>query len=110
MLESKFTGKLLKALRRHPRLAGAVIWKHNDWSTAGIPDFSITHNQQTTWFEVKIFPNTPTKLQRHYLNLLGLSAFVITYGGDNAVGFERVNGYYTEMTFKELVEQIARVS
>ena len=78
MLEGKFTQKLLKALRSAPELHEAVIWKHSDWITAGVPDFSVTINGLTTWFEVKVAPNVPTKLQAYYLEKLQPRAYLVT--------------------------------
>jgi hypothetical protein len=61
MTESQFTQRLLKALRR--RMPQAVILKHMNPLTAGVPDFSVTRDEQnrfaglqnhTTWCEVKL--------------------------------------------------------
>ena len=78
MLERDFQRKLLSALKKHPALGGAVIFKHNDYMTAGVPDVSITLNGATTWFELKVHPNTPTKLQAHFLEKLKPRSMVVT--------------------------------
>lgn len=77
MTESAFTSKLLKALRAHPALRDAVIWKLNDRTTKGIPDVCIVLRGVTTWFELKVWPNRPTKIQWHYLEKLQRS-YVVT--------------------------------
>lgn len=82
MTESAFTRKLLRALRSHTVLKDAVIFKHADRFSAGIPDFSVTVNGRTTWWEVKVNPNQPTKLQSYFLTKLGSSAFLIKVGKD----------------------------
>jgi len=76
--ESKFTREIMKSLREHQLLKDAVIFKHNDFYTAGIPDLTITINGLTTWFELKVAPGQPTKLQQFFLDKLYPRAFVIT--------------------------------
>lgn len=78
MLEGAFTSKLLKKLRDHSALKDAVIFKHSDYFTRGVPDFSISINSLTTWWEVKMEPNEPTKIQAYYLNKLRPVSYVIT--------------------------------
>lgn len=51
MIESRYTRQLLHALRQ--RLPEAVVFKHNDLHTAGVPDFSISREGRTLWFEAK---------------------------------------------------------
>jgi hypothetical protein len=52
MTEADMSRKLVEHLQRG--LPGAVIFKHNDQVTAGIPDISLTWNGRTTWIEVKL--------------------------------------------------------
>lgn len=66
MTESDFQRKLRRALQA--RLPKAVIWKHNDRFTAGIPDISVTHEGRTTWLELKVGANDLTPLQRIMLD------------------------------------------
>jgi|SRR6266850_4298758 len=74
MTESTFCRKLLRALRSHAALRGAVIWKLNDRTTSGIPDFVVTTREgRTTWWEVKVAPNDLTKIQHYYLAKLRFS-------------------------------------
>lgn len=49
--EHTLVAKLIKTLRE--ALPEAVIIKHNDQLTAGIPDISITWNGKTSWWEIK---------------------------------------------------------
>jgi hypothetical protein len=60
----------------------AVIIKHNQYYGAGIPDFTVTIGKHTEWFEVKVFPNEPTKLQAHMLEALGAAGHLITVTKD----------------------------
>ncbi len=55
MKETDFTRKLKRELEH--RLPQAVVLKHTDMLTAGIPDLSITHDGRTTWIEVKLASN-----------------------------------------------------
>ncbi len=74
MTERAFTAKLLRALRFHAALKSAVVWKINDRTTGGIPDILISTSEgRTTFWEVKLYPNRPTKLQAYYLNKLRFS-------------------------------------
>jgi len=82
MTESAFTSRLLKALRSHAALRDAVIFKHADRFSAGVPDFSVTVGCRTTWWEVKVKPHVCTKLQSWYLAKLGACAFVIKTSND----------------------------
>jgi hypothetical protein len=51
MTESQMTRKLIASLKRmHPQ---AVIIKHSDRFTSGVPDLSITKDGVTTWIECK---------------------------------------------------------
>lgn len=52
MTESQFTCKLLKLLRQ--AMPDAVVLKHNDAMTSGIPDFSVSLAGRTLWVEVKL--------------------------------------------------------
>lgn len=101
MTESKFTSKLLKELRL--RLPGAVIFKHNDIGTAGIPDISITNERRTIWLEIKDSENKKKdRLQTETLRRLG--GFRITWlaGCKVAMINQNARGY----VFKDLVNVI----
>lgn len=52
MTEAHFTQRLLRALRQ--AMPDATIFKFNDRTTAGIPDFCICQGGKTTWCEVKL--------------------------------------------------------
>jgi len=49
--EATLTRALVKVLRAG--LPGAVVIKHADRFTAGVPDLSVTWGGRTTWLEVK---------------------------------------------------------
>jgi len=82
VLEGEFSRKLLAALRKHPALAKAVIIRHVNQFQAGVPDFSISIGKHTEFFELKIHPNRPTKLQAYYLKRLGEGGHLVTVEKD----------------------------
>lgn len=49
--ETYISGKLKTAIVT--MLPKAVVFKHSDYATVGIPDFSVTFNLRTIWLEVK---------------------------------------------------------
>jgi len=49
--EATLKSKLVKTLKE--TLPGAVVFRHEDKITAGIPDISVTWAGYTTWLEVK---------------------------------------------------------
>lgn len=51
MTEASLTSALVKLARE--QLRGAVVLKHADSFTYGIPDLSVTWHGKTTWWEVK---------------------------------------------------------
>lgn len=107
MTESAFTRKLLRALRGHAALRGAVIWKLNDRTTGGIPDILVQESEgHTTFWEVKIAPNGCTKLQKYYLDRLRFS-WVVVASADGRTCFLSPSDM-TPGTFEELVEEIVR--
>lgn len=66
MNEASMTRDIIRDLRKaFPR---AVIFKHHDLSTAGIPDMSVTFNNLTHWIELKFFKNNETKstIDKHF--------------------------------------------
>lgn len=50
MNEATLTRSLVQKLRALP---GAIVFKHSDGRTAGIPDLSVNYLKRTTWIEVK---------------------------------------------------------
>ncbi len=56
MMEGKFNAKLIKALREKlgPE---SVVTKISDAYTAGIPDFFVSSEGKTSWFESKLTTN-----------------------------------------------------
>jgi hypothetical protein len=80
--ETEVKGKLVKYLKQE--LRNAVIFRHEDKYSAGIPDISLTDNGFTLWIEVKhVTPKKPFKstgLQTHTAQRLenrGRCVFVI---------------------------------
>jgi len=109
MREAIFTRKLLRALRSHAALKDAVIFKYADRFSAGIPDFSVTLNERTTWWEVKVKPNTMTKLQSWFIAKLGATAFCIRTTKDGK-WVEIFNANYGRGTnFDAAIEEIAKM-
>lgn len=52
MKERDFVEKIQQAIKAEPELAGAVVFKHAETLTSGIPDLSVT-TSRTAWVEVK---------------------------------------------------------
>ena len=52
MNESQFKAAVCKSIRK--QLPGAVVFRHEDRLTAGIPDISVTWHGRTVWLEAKI--------------------------------------------------------
>jgi hypothetical protein len=77
--EAAFQSKLLKALRSHPALRDAVIVKLNDRFTRGLPDIMICLHGVTTFFELKKWPETPTKIQSYFLQRMAPNSWVLTF-------------------------------
>jgi hypothetical protein len=107
MTESVFQRKLLAALKAHQALHEAVIWKLNDRFTRGIPDVLVSICGVTTFFELKCWPNTPTKIQAHFLCKLTPRAHVITrlLSGQVVVGYH----FSVPLEFDDAVEAIVRL-
>lgn len=109
--ESDFTRNLLKEIRQHPDMRAAVVYKHNDFYTAGIPDFSISMGLKTTWWEVKVEPNAPTKLQQIYLEKLSPGSYIITKMKDKRIKIERVGGSQLfALSVKEAAERVVQAA
>jgi len=86
ILEGSFTRHLKRKLEAHPLLKSAVVWKHADRFSAGIPDLSVSIGARTIWFEIKVKPRELTKLQRYYLARLnsGASLIIAEHNGKSA--------------------------
>lgn len=108
MTESQFTARLLRALRAHPALRDAVIWKLNDRTTKGIPDFVIVEGSMTLWCEVKVASNMPDKIQMHWLKKLRRGAALICASSDGtAAAFTSpIDGKSSFVTFDDLLNLI----
>lgn len=78
MKESVVSAKLRKELVS----LGAVSWKMSDRFHASRPDLLVAYNRITSFIEVKVYPNTTTKLQQVTLNELynvGVPTYTLTY-------------------------------
>jgi hypothetical protein len=51
MNEASLKSELVRTLRKE--LLGAVVFRHEDKLTSGIPDISVTWHKKTTWLEAK---------------------------------------------------------
>ena len=60
--ESTVTRSLLTYIRKN--LPQAVVIKHSDQFTAGIPDFSISLNGITSWYEIKIVRRAVKRIEK----------------------------------------------
>lgn len=107
MTESAFTRKLLRALRSHAALKEGIVWKLNDNFTKGIPDVLIYLHGFTTFLELKVWPNTPTKIQAYYLRKLILRAHIVTLLKDKTIVFDY--HFSRIFDFNECVEEIVRI-
>ncbi len=69
MTEAKIVRKIVAHLRAS--LPGAVVFKHADLVTAGVPDISVTFRGKTVWLEVKLLTGCETRssLSRHFNRL-----------------------------------------
>lgn len=72
MTEANLCTKLRADLLR--LLPGAVITKHHDLSTAGVPDLSVNWCRRTTWVEVKLLkPRESRSAFRKHFDALQLA-------------------------------------
>ena len=121
MTESDFTRKLLKALRR--RMPQAVILKHINPLTAGVPDFSMTLEEEsmtptdfrirTVWCEVKLssgnlFPplqfETARRMDAWYIIYSPLLRKAYMFKAREREGWSKT----VPLSFDELVERCVR--
>jgi hypothetical protein len=107
MLEGAFNRKLKRALETHPAMKDCLVLKHNDATTGGIPDFSISNGYHTIWIEVKMQDNNLSKLQMYTLKKLRFAGQVVyaSKNGKQALIFPS-SGW--EFDFEGLVEEIVR--
>ena len=95
MKESRLNGKARDAIRKDcPK---AVVWKHADRFTAGIPDSSVTWNGADSWLEFKLLgPNESIHDQLKTVQLVELvrverqtgRAWVVAYRKGSRNGLE----------------------
>jgi predicted HAD superfamily Cof-like phosphohydrolase len=77
MNEAYLKGRLKKAVQK--RIPSAVIFRHEDQFTGGIPDMSVTAHGSSVWVEVKWKRGKLTPLQRHTLERIGNGAMAVSY-------------------------------
>jgi hypothetical protein len=84
--EAYLKGRLVRILREE--LPGAVVFRHEDKFTPGVPDISVTWHGRTRWIEVKYDrPRSPAKLTAtQHAALMALRGYVLTYGVQRATG------------------------
>lgn len=85
-LESHISRTLVRRLRI--ALPNAVVFKHNDASTAGIPDISVTYKRRTLWLEVKRGHHFNDRTSQHVtmlrLGAVGMAYYVL-YGNSTVI-------------------------
>lgn len=107
MTEARFQSRLLKSLRQHPVLKDGIVVKLSDRFTSGLPDVMVSTvtleygRYVTTFFELKVWPNKMTKIQRYYFNRMKAHLVTLYKNGDIFVG-EFVGN------FPQAVEEIVR--
>jgi hypothetical protein len=61
---------VVKKIKQHleKKLPGVVVFKIQDYMTAGIPDLAVSYNDRITWIEVKYLrPNeTKSQFRKHF--------------------------------------------
>lgn len=70
MTEAQLVARVVKYLRT--RFREAVVFKHNDRITAGVPDISITRRPRVTWLEAKMFRTAhpaESEIKKHFTPL-----------------------------------------
>ena len=106
MLEGAFNRKLKKALEA--ALPDAYIVKHNEMTTGGVPDLSVSSGPITLWIESKRHKENPTKLQWWSIDKLRDGCVVVWFSKSGREVFCRWQGKVTEwMTFEEFVSRSA---
>lgn len=110
MTESQFQAKLLRALREHPALRDwqDTIWKVSDRFGGGRPDLQIFNGKNTNYFELKVWPKVPTKIQSFFLRKFGNRGYWIQFHSEGRhVLFTPNNTWLlVNVTMEELVEGI----
>ena len=112
MTETKFTSKLVKELRM--RLPGAMIFKHADGYSAGIPDISISWQDKTNWYEAKLIVNKKIFEPLQLAILKKLFGRYIIWDSKKRVGHivsafvAPVDDFGPVYNFNDLVEQVLK--
>ena len=112
MIESDLKRGLVKALRKIP---GAVVYRHEDQFTAGMPDISITKRGRVVWIEVKFDRDgrraklTPAQaIALHDLPGV-LVRFILTQDGEKSTRFDGPygEGYFPGYAYTEITEMVS---
>ena len=108
MNEATLKRNLVKSIKS--TMPGAVVFRHEDQFTAGIPDISVTWAGITTWWEVKYSPigrsSKPTQLQGYTLDQLSRqsTAGLITYAETKNYGRAILFRDYSESNRTQLTD------
>lgn len=109
MLEGEFCRRLINRLREHPDLrANGVVFRHTNWMTSGVPDFSVTLREHTLWVECKMLGNKPTKIQKSFLDKLARGAALITASVDGKRAVITPVEHIGWLTMEELADEIVQ--
>jgi len=107
--EAQFQAKLLKALRRHPALKTwkEMIWKVSDRFGGGRPDLQI-FTGETNYFELKVWPERPTKIQYFFLKKFGNRGYWIQFHseGKHALFTPNNDWLLINVTMEELASAV----
>jgi len=93
-------------------LPGAVVFRHEDHFTAGVPDISITNAGHTTWIEVKIARNGKIrskgiqKLTAQKLAMAGAKTLFVIFEDDGTATYichpSRIETWHIEARYDGL--------
>lgn len=64
-LETKFKNKVLRMIKKnYPK---AIVLKLNDATHSGYPDLLVLYKSKAYFFELKVHPNKPSKIQDYFI-------------------------------------------
>jgi hypothetical protein len=107
MLEGAYWRKKLRPLLvNHVALKHeALVVKHASPYASGLPDFSVSIGKHTEFFELKMHPNVPSKLQLWTLSRLGDAGHLITVFKNGVIHLDGLV-FMTPNPLLSLVEEI----
>lgn len=127
MTEAKFTKRLITEIKKE--MPGAVVFKHADKFTVGVPDMSVSWGGVTTWWEIKVFKNAGDKtieqlmvksnklwmrqalvLSSLYMATEGLAGYIVLFPGlgIRTLSVDQVLNDNDEPAWEALYESTAR--